>query len=883
MPVRGYYGARLRRRYAAEIVTTRYDARLKRLTGPGTSLQIITTTNDRAILSTEEIVVTGSRMWMGIGDGTSSLAVYSDDGGLTWTPTTFTSAGTSVFSVHAYLNGGTWNLIGVQSSSQGSTGGSLIVGSITSNVASGTPGAWTALTVDAGGTNLGVSEHTACVSATATNPRVWVVARKATAASTIETRAWYCTAADVLTLGNWSSANFVNMGASSGADVNKCGKAVWWTVSGVDKLTMIIHKTQGLTSQTYNTYTFDPTAGTPTPGAATALTMQDTLACPSNVTQGHLFDAAAQADYLVFGTVRNSGASSGVWDWFKTVDGTTWSNPSGWTGITAGQATVASDGANFYLAHNNAFGASSSTASALFTRIITASGDTMGSAVAFSDSPGTQLYSGVAGGYLNVVYRGGTASPYPILFDRLNITGTATNAAAECATAVAAAQDVASSAGANAESPTAAAEAQDPATSVDTPAECAAATAAAQDPVASVGASAESPTATAAGQDASVSVQVFAECATATASALDATVSTGNASPQAGLASATATADPFADPFADDFGTLDANVSVLANAECATVTASALDATVSTSAAVNAPAGLASVTAAAQDAVPAVAATAEAATGSATALDPAPAVSPAAEAATATASGLDPQAAVSVNAEGVTAAAAAQDPTAAVAVTAECATATAAALDPTVTTGSNVNAPAGVASATATANDPQASVAATAEAATASGQAADPTAGVGPSAETALATAAGLDMQAGTAANPAAATGTAAAFDPVTAVVVNAECATTAATALDATVTAGANVNVAAGLASATATANDAAAAIGASPGAATATASGQDASAALRVAVEAALAQAFALDAVGATGGPGTGTVDHYPGSTVDQLQRSTVEVMVR
>lgn len=398
------------------------------------SVQITTTTNDRGLFCTEDIVAAGSRLWAAFADGAIAVVVYSDDNGASWTSITAFTAGSSAVSCHVWNNAGTWWLIAVASAGQGGTTAALQVKTITSGVDSGTPGAFSAATsIDVGGTNLGVAGHAACVAATATNPRMWIVARKTTASGIHEIRGWYCPLASVLTAGSWVSTNFTNLGSQSGSNVTKFGKPVWWTVGGADKLTVLCHKVQGLTSQTYNSFTFDPTATTPTPGTATALTMLDTTTFVAGNTEGHAFDVAAKAGYLVFGTIRNSGASPTQWDFFKTVDGTTWSNPTGWTAITAGRATIAGDGTDFHLVHNATYGASASTASAYTWRKISTAGDGMAAGTAFSDTSGCQAFSGVGGGYLVVIYRAGTASPYPVRADRVSLA--ATGAAADSAPA----------------------------------------------------------------------------------------------------------------------------------------------------------------------------------------------------------------------------------------------------------------------------------------------------------------------------------------------------------------------------------------------------------------------------------------------------------------
>lgn len=344
------------------------------------SVQLQTVTAAVPFSHARSIATAGARLWAAFYDGTNYVYQYSDDSGATWSSEVTVRAADvrgSLFydSTNTRINFAT---AGANSSST-----SLQLHSISSNVTSGTPGSITTTTIDAGGANAGVQWPYALVSPTATNPRYWVIAKKTTAASTFETRVWYCAAgAAADTAGNWSTTNFTNLGGNSDANTNKLGTGAYWTVAGASRVTFVI----ALASpNSFEAVTFDPSATTPTPGTVTAVPSSVVTDSISPDTDGGTFAVSAKADYLVFGRMRS--ATSSLWDFWKTVNGTTWTNPTGWQGLTMGRAQIATDLTDFHLLHSETYGAAATTAQTIVRRQITVVGDVMGGAPGIG--PGT--------------------------------------------------------------------------------------------------------------------------------------------------------------------------------------------------------------------------------------------------------------------------------------------------------------------------------------------------------------------------------------------------------------------------------------------------------------------------------------------------------------
>ncbi len=390
------------------------------------SVQVQTTTLPTGVTGgPTKIAKTGSRLWVAIGGGADATNPgtclwYSDNDGAAWTKHAqiHSNANRNAAIVTYQDSSSVWHLHAIVASSNTTAGGDLVHRAVHSNVASGTPGAMTsAITIESGGTNLGINQATIFVTNTATNPRLWVVARKQTTSTAYQTKAWYCaigTAAD--TAGNWTA--MVNAGGNSGTSSAKFGAGAAWTVSGSPKATVICMDGQASPHQ-YKAFTFDPTAATPAFGTATTFGALFSGSFTAEAEQP-LFSVAARADYLVFG--RNNPQSSNDWTFYKTTAGTSWSVPTGWAALTMGRAALASDGTDFWVTNSSTYGAIATTAQALEARKITTATDSMGSAAAFSDTNGNPTSAVVADSNLYAVYRAGTSSPFSARFDYVSVS-----------------------------------------------------------------------------------------------------------------------------------------------------------------------------------------------------------------------------------------------------------------------------------------------------------------------------------------------------------------------------------------------------------------------------------------------------------------------------
>jgi hypothetical protein len=126
------------------------------------------------------------------------------------------------------------------------------------------------------------------------------------------------------------------------------------------------------------------------------------------------FCMAARADYIVAG---RRDPADGSWTFYKSVNGTTWTTPTGWSGLTRiGRCAIATDGTDFYIVHQNAYSIKSADET-LSVRKITTATDTLGAAVAFSDSRAGSFTMTVAGGSVHCAYRSGTVSPFSVRYD----------------------------------------------------------------------------------------------------------------------------------------------------------------------------------------------------------------------------------------------------------------------------------------------------------------------------------------------------------------------------------------------------------------------------------------------------------------------------------
>jgi hypothetical protein len=371
------------------------------------------------------LALAGSRLWAavqggGSGSDTGLNLFYSDNDGATWTKPTggdLDTDGGQKPSLCTYQISSVWKLAVVWAGGNSSSN-YLKYAEITSNVNSATPGSITTSTIDSGGTNLGCSWPSLFVTATASNPRIWVVFEKWTTATSIETRAAY--AAAPAGAGAWSTTNFTNLASLNTTSQGHYGTGWWWTISAADRATICMEDQAG---QQFRAFTFDPTAASPTPGSATNFAALTGGFQGGQESDGPAFCAVAKADYAIFGRYDDT---AGTWSFYKSVNGTTWTTPSGWTGLTMGRAALAYDGSSdFYLVHGTSYGDIATTASAGLYRKITASGDGMGGTASFSDTnfnPVT-VPQNTGTSKLYAVYRAGTAANYSVRADFASIGG----------------------------------------------------------------------------------------------------------------------------------------------------------------------------------------------------------------------------------------------------------------------------------------------------------------------------------------------------------------------------------------------------------------------------------------------------------------------------
>jgi len=387
-----------------------------------TVLHATTTTNLPILNMPGQFAVAGTRIWTSIvhansATETGNYLYYSDNNGQSWSQGPAFSTGTSASNtlMAAVSVSGTWYLHCI-SGGYNSQSAAMTARYLSSGVDSGTPGAFSAvLNVDVAGTNLGCGPQSMWVTDTASNPRIWVACRKTTAATTYETRLFYCPVGSAAgTAGNWVSLN--NVGALSGSAGSKWSMGRQLTVAGVKKCLFVVLHGQGLTTDDYYSYVFDPSAASPAVGSpATFAAMTTGRKHPTSTADGPYQVVAVKDDYAVFGRVNGSGQTS--WDFFKTVDGVTWTQPTGWSGVPAGKADLCCDGTNFFVVYNTTTGSYSSNVSAFSYRRITAAADGLLPAAPFSDTSGAIAACYAQSGTFSALYRDGTASPYNVRAD----------------------------------------------------------------------------------------------------------------------------------------------------------------------------------------------------------------------------------------------------------------------------------------------------------------------------------------------------------------------------------------------------------------------------------------------------------------------------------
>lgn len=357
------------------------------------------------------------RLFSVYNDGTNGLYSYSDDDGATWETPVTTFAGSNLRMQSAFYDAAN-NRLNIACANGNNTAGALRFRAITTNADQGTPGSLsTEVQIDAGGTNLGVIRPYAFYSDTSSNPRYWIVAAKYTAAAVIESRAWYVDAGtDADTAGNWSTTNFENLGSNSDSEPQKGIVGVHWKIAGNDRVTLVM--CEGSSDAALDSVTFDPTAATPTPGSTTTFGSSHQ---PTLVSDGMVVSVIAKDDYLVATCFE---ATTGDVNFFKTVDGTTWTQPGAdWVDELMGYHQLASNGTDFYVVYANAYGDLSSTDHPLEYRKLTTSSDVWSAGVAFSDTEGNGIAVPENTGTTNLFafYRAGTVSPYSLRSDLVSI------------------------------------------------------------------------------------------------------------------------------------------------------------------------------------------------------------------------------------------------------------------------------------------------------------------------------------------------------------------------------------------------------------------------------------------------------------------------------
>lgn len=383
------------------------------------SVQIATTTSPVPFAHAPSVCYAGTRLWMCYSDGSNLQLRFSEDNGVNWSSPITVKAGNYKGSIlYDAVNG----RLNVAYALGNSSTGALFFRAITSNVASGTPGSLTTeLTIDAGGTDLGVNWPYMIHTPTASFPRYWIGAMKHTDATHAQTNVWYCAAGSAAdTLGNWFSLpDILNR---SDSDRSKNPVLQHWTVAGADKVTVI--GTKAAPTANHDVVTITPDISTPSTTGVTRSVAAYSGSSPVDFyANGPTLAISGAADILLFGRLDHSDDK---WDFYYSTDGVTFTALTSGTNIPSSRAALLKFGSDFYVICETAVWTTSDAVSAMEYRKITSPFTTLGSGTAFSDNnanpvqapPTTALTDRIV-----AVYRSSTASPYSVRYDEVAIGG----------------------------------------------------------------------------------------------------------------------------------------------------------------------------------------------------------------------------------------------------------------------------------------------------------------------------------------------------------------------------------------------------------------------------------------------------------------------------
>ena len=203
------------------------------MTWPGTlastSLQLPVEANSPAIDAAP------LRLWAAVG-GVASVGVqllYSSDG-QAWSayPAALDAGTTKRSAVVAYADSSKqWHLHAFTSSATSSTATSLTHRALHTLVDQGaisTSALTPVVTIDPGGTSVGTAQACAFVTNTELKPRLWVLYRKATSASSYQINLAYGPTGIAADSYDWAGSIMSNVGGRAGPQTTKFAAGTWW-------------------------------------------------------------------------------------------------------------------------------------------------------------------------------------------------------------------------------------------------------------------------------------------------------------------------------------------------------------------------------------------------------------------------------------------------------------------------------------------------------------------------------------------------------------------------------------------------------------------------------------------------------------------------------